>query len=344
MTVCITTNYLDPNSIYPVLDPRRTPGPGPYNYGYPLAWDGITITVARTPALSSCQMTVVFSSTLTEGKEIQAWNIFNNNFSDRIGSASLGLASSMTISRAWGPGRGCGVGADTLVLCRYFAWPRGRTALYSFPPQDFWDFWGGCTVTFNWFSDRAGSGLWGSQTPAPTYPLVSFPDRTLMRKADGSFVVVFGGTDFTPDDSIFINGIRYLDAFDPLAAVPFSQLPPTPVDGTVVREWNRPEVYVVYGGAKFWIPDPPTLFALGFDWSRVGVIPPNGTAKLRTVPIDGTLLQEQHDPRVFLVESGQLRWVTSSAAMDARCLPWRHVRVVPDNSLTALPHGANLGP
>lgn len=341
MTVCVTTNYLDPNSIYPVLDPRRTAGPGPHRYGYSFAWDSMVVTVARTPALSSCQMTIVFSSTLAEAKEIQAWNIFANNFASRIGSASLGLASSMTITRSWGPGRGCGGGADTVVLCRYFAWPRGRTALYTFPPQDFWDFWGGCTVTFEWFDDRAGSGLWGSQTPQPAYPLVRFPDRTLMRD-DGSFRVVFGGTDFIPDDSIVINGIRYLDAFDPIAAVPSAQLPTTAVDGTLVREWNRPEVYVVYGGAKFWIPDPPTLFALGFDWSRVGVIPPNGTAKIGDIPIDGTLLTEQHDPKVFVMESGQRRWVTSPAVMDGRCLPWRHVRTVPDNSLAAIPAGPNL--
>ncbi len=280
MTVCVTTNYLDPSSVYPVLDPRRTPGPGPYRYGYALAWDGIMITVARTPALSSCQMTIVFSSTLTEGKEIQAWNIFNNSFADRIGSAGLGLASSMNIRRAWGPGRACGAGTDTLVLCRYFAWPRGRTALYSFPPQDFWDFWGGCTVTFSWFSDTAGSGRWGNQTPEPVYPLVAFPDRTLMRDGAG-FRVVFGGTDFVADDLLVINGIRYLDAFDPIAAVPFAQLPSTPVDGTALREWNRPEVYVVYGGAKFWIPDPPTLFELGFDWSHVGVDSPGWHSKAR---------------------------------------------------------------
>ena len=344
MTVCVTGNNLDPKSIYPVPDPRRTAGPGPHTYAYALAWDGIEIGVARTSALSSCQMTVVFSSTLTEGKEIQAWNLFNNNFSDRIGSSGLGLASSMTITRAGRPGLGCGVGTDTVVLCRYFAWPRGRTALYSFPPEDFWDFWGGCTVTFNWFSDTGGSGLWGSQTAEPTYPLVRFPDRTLMRDEFGGFRVVFGGTAFRTDDSVVVNGIRYLDAFDPIAAVPFNELPSTAVDGTVVREWNRPEVYVVYGGAKFWIPDPPTLFALGFDWSRVGVIPPNGTGKLLTLPINGTLMKEQHDPKVFLVEGGHRRWVTSPAAMDARCLPWRHVRVVPDGSLTVIPQGPDLGP
>lgn len=341
MTVCVTTNYLDPNSMYPVLDPRRTAGPGPYRYGYGFAWDGVLVTVARTPSLSSCEMQIAFSSSLTERKEIQAWNIFNNNFSDRIGSSSLGLGSTMRITRAWGPGRGCGVGTDTVVLCRHFAWPRGRTALYFFPPQDFWDFWGGCTVTFDWVTDTSGSGVWGSQTPSPPYPLVRFPDRTLMSGA-GGFRVVFGGTDFVLDETR-VYGFTYLDwFFDPIAPIPFVQLPSTAADGTVVREWDRPEVYVVYGGAKFWIPDSPTLFALGFDWPRVSVIPPGGTAKLLNVPIDGTLLRERLDVRVNVVESGQLRWVTSPAAMDARCLAWRHVRIVPDNTLAALPRGPDL--
>ena len=345
MSVCVTTNYLDPGSIYPVLDPRRTAGPGPYAYGYNLAWDSMVVRVQRTPALSNCQMTIVFSSMLAEAKEIQAWNLFANSFVDRIGSAS-GLSSSMNIQRAWGPGRSCGQGTDTLVLCRYFAWPRGRTALYSFPAQDFWDFWGGCTVTFEWFDDTHGSGRWGNQTPEPTYPSVRFPDGTLMRDAAGTGVrAVFGGTDFAVDDTVTVDGIRYLDAFDPIIPpVPFAQLPSTPADGTVVRDWNRPEVYVVYGGAKFWIPDPPTLFDLGFDWGRVRVLPPNGTTKLPTMPIDGTLLKEQHDPKIFLVDKGQLRWVTSPAAMEARCLPWRHVRTVPDNSLATLPHGSDLLP
>ena len=83
------------------------------------------------------------------------------------------------------------------------------------------DFWGGCTVTFEWFEDRVGSGRWGNQTPEPAYPHVAFPDRTLMRDGAG-FRVVFGGTDFVADDLLVINGIRYLDAFDPIAAVPFT--------------------------------------------------------------------------------------------------------------------------
>jgi hypothetical protein len=126
--------------------------------------------------------------------------------------------------------------------------------------------------------------------------------------------------------------------------VPFRALPSTPADGTLLREWDRPEVFVFFGGAKFWIPNPATLLALGYDWSQVRVIPPGGTAQLRTMPIDGTLLQEQHDPKVYLVANRQLSWVTSPEAMDALCLPWRHIRIVPDGALAAprLTHGPNL--
>jgi hypothetical protein len=164
----------------------------------------------------------------------------------------------------------------------------------------------------------------------------------MRNEAGTGFRVVFGGTGFAADDSMVSNGVRYLDAFDPIAAVPFIELPALPVDGTLVREWNRPEVYVIYGGGKFHIPDPPTLFALGFDWTRVGVIPPGGLGKLLRTPIDGTLIKEQHDPSIFLVDKHQLRKVKSPAVMDARCLPWRLVRVVPDNTLAGLPHGPDL--
>lgn len=146
MTACVTTNFLDPHSIYPVIDPRRTAGPGPFVYAYPFAWDEVQIGVTRFDPAAACQMVVNFSSTLQESKEIQGWNLFNNAWVDRIGSAGLGLPTSMTLTKARGAGQSCGTGVDTVILCRYFAWPRGRTALYTFDPQDFWDFWGGAAL------------------------------------------------------------------------------------------------------------------------------------------------------------------------------------------------------
>jgi hypothetical protein len=350
MSICVTTIPLDPRSIYPVLDPRRTAGPGPYNYGYVFAWDSVLVTVVRNSALASCQMTVDFSSTLSEGKEIQAWNLFNNNFVDRIGSDSLGLRPSMVIQKAGSPGQACGAGADTVILCRYFAWPRGRTALYTFSPQDFWDFWGGCTVTFDWISDTQGSNFWGDQTPQPAYPLVQDADFTLMRNAtDTGVLVIVGGAGFPADSTYLMNmGLNG-------PAIPFSaSLPSLPADGTLVREMNQNKIFIVFGGAKFSVPTRisftfkgkqfflPALNFLGHSPKDVRIIPSGGTAQLLTIPMDGTLLREQQDPRVFLVDQGQLRWVTSPAVMDARCLSWRHVRIVPENTLAALPQGPDL--
>jgi hypothetical protein len=346
MSGCLSiTTSLAPQWFYPVVDPNRCAGPGPYVFGYAFAWDAVVVTVTRNLSpLSRCQMRIELTSTLAETKQIQAFNYYNNSWSDHIDSDPSGAVTGMTIMKRK-PGEGCNVGTDTVVLARA-SWI-GPKGMYTFPPDDFWDFWGGCTVRFDWNvdspTDGGAFGPSGLQTPPPNYPIVRFPDRTLMRDAAGTgFRVVFGGTSFAADDSIVINGVRYLDAFDPIAAVPFQELPPTPVDGTVVREWPRPEVYVIYGGAKFQIPDPATLFALDFDWTRVNVIPPNGTAKLSNIPINGTLIKEQHDPQIFLVHERKLRKVQSPAVMAARCFPWRHVRTVPDTTLAALPHGPDL--
>jgi hypothetical protein len=348
-----------------VVDPYRTAGKGPYLYGYVFAWDGVVVTVTRDLARPRCKMRIELISTLPEIKQIQAFNFYNNTSHDQIDSDPGGSLSSMTITK-WKSGQDCSAGTDTVVLAR--AGQFGPKLMYTFGTVDFWDFWGGCTVRFTWEADTSYNGRpWGpsgANTPAPMYPVVGLPDYTLMRNASGTGVsAVFGGTDFPADPGYL--GAMALDTTAATAgavlepdrraallgaigdidrrllggAIAFRQLPPIPTDFTLVREWNRQEVYVVFGGAKFQIPDPPTLFALGFDWSMVRAIPAGGTAdaKLPKMPIDRTLLQEQHDSRVFLVEKNKLRLV-SPADMEAECLPWRHVRVVPDTTLSELPH------
>jgi hypothetical protein len=364
MTVCIVNSSLPSDWFYPVIDPYRTAGEGPYHYGYVFAWDAVEITVTRNPALSRCKMRVELISTLPEIKEIQAFNFYNNASLDQIDSDPSGALTSMPITK-WKSGQACSAGADTVVLAR--AAQFGPKLMYTFGTVDFWDFWGGCTVRFTWVADTPYSWPhqpWapsGAATPTPTYPAVRLPDGTLMRNAAGTGLsVVFGGTDFAADPGFLgafavdtsaatarvtlepdlrnqLGMVSVRDRTLLAGAIAFTPLPPIPADFTLVREWNRPEVYVVFGGAKFRIPDPPTLFALGFDWSMVRVIPAGGTSKLLTIPIDRTLIKEQHDPRIFVVDKQELRLV-SPAVMEAECLPWRHVRVVPDTTLSTLPH------
>jgi hypothetical protein len=333
MSVCISA-YQEPASMYPVLDPRRTAGPGPWQFGYAFHSDAVRIDVQRDSSLTSCKMKITLNSSLTSDKQIKAWNFFKNGPVNVIGTTS-GLANTMTITKAQGP-PSCITGTDTVVLCKRLMW-NAMTEVYSFYSWDFWDFWGGCDVTFNWMLDNAGSGLWGAETPPPIYPLVAFPDRTLLSEPSSKFSVVFGGAAFAiPIAEIPLLGL------DPSKAVPGPLGNKAPVDSTLVRELGTPEVYVVYGGAKFWIPDPTALFSLGFNWIQVQVIPKGGAQQLGTIPFDGTLTKEQHDPRVFLVINRMLSLVTSPARMDQLCLPVRHLRTVPDKALSNLPRGPNL--
>jgi hypothetical protein len=364
MTVCVTTSSLGTQWFYPVADPYRTAGPGPYYYGYPFAWDDVLVTVTPELWMPRCKMDVELSFSLPDTtREIQAFNLYNDTWHAQIDSDPPGGVKSMTIEKRK-PGQACSVGTDTIVLAT--ATDLGPKALYTFPPIDFWDCWGGCTVRFTWVAAedywRRAWGPSGADFPAPTYPAVRLPDGTLMRNAAGTGVsVVFGGTDFPVGGSEDL-GISVIETSLATAravleqrdlpnvlggaspttrnllagAIPYTQLPPIPADFTLVREWNRPEVYVVFGGAKFSIPDEPTLFALGFDWSMVRVIPAGGASKLRHIPIDRTLVKEQHDSRVYVVDGQKLRLV-DPPEMDFECLPFRHVRVVPDGGLSAMP-------
>jgi len=50
----------------------------------------------------------------------------------------------------------------------------------------------------------------------------------------------------------------------------------SPTIDHIIRNQNnqksKPEVYVMIGGKKAWIPDPNTFAAMGFSWSSVRVI------------------------------------------------------------------------
>jgi len=343
MSVCISaggTNF-SLRGQYPVLDPHRTAGPGPFRYAYVLAGDGIEIEVKRSGKLDGCEMRLILKTTLAEGKDILAWNFFRNDLVGRIGSPGLGLPAAMKIRRTLSMGLPCGQGTDTVVLRRRDAAFGNWTAWYWFSPPDFWDFWGGCNVTFDWVSDTTRRP-WADQTPAQICPLVRLPDFTLMVDNTGEFSLVFGGTDF----AVSANELSRPGVWpvSPSNAIPSRALPPIPADFTLVRELGFPaDVYVVYGGAKFRIPDQATFLSLGLNSIQVRTLPTGGLTKLKKYPINGTLLREQHSSRVYLAEKGKLRRV-AKAAIEGRCISSRNVRVVPDKTLAALSKGPDLGP
>src|SRR5262249_38888472 len=51
-------------------------------------------------------------------------------------------------------------------------------------------------------------------------------------------------------------------------------------DGALVKEQTGPEVYVVYGGRKWWIPSEQTLFGMNYHWEEVREVPDGTLAGL----------------------------------------------------------------
>lgn len=110
---------------------------------------------------------------------------------------------------------------------------------------------------------------------------------------------------------------------------------------SIVREISRPEVYVIVGDAKFWIPDPPTLFRLYGGWAAVRVVPDGTLTNVTSLPKEGTILREEHAPHVWRIEGAQKRHIATPTVL-ARYGGWNMVRVVPDHSLAMIPIGAPI--
>ena len=304
------------------------------------AWDAAVVRVERIPALSSCEMTVALTSTLHETKEIQAFNLFLNNWVDSISTFGAGQTISMNIRKAAIPGQACGTGTDTVVLCRHFAWPRGRTALYTFPPEDFWDFWGGCKVTFEWFSDTVANGKWGSQTPEPVYPLVAFPDGTLLRDGADFCRLRRYGLRRGDDSSSTASALE----FDAVAAVPSPKFRPHRWTARRFAKRTDPRCSSSMGAQSSGFPTRRLSSGLASTGAEFGSSPRVGRPKLGRCRSMGRSSRRSTTQRSF--------WSTTTSSDGSRARPQWTGDAFPGatsalsrtDSLTTLAHGPDLGP
>ncbi|MDZ5443108.1 hypothetical protein U2F26_10245 [Micromonospora sp. 4G57] len=178
---------------------------------------------------------------------------------------------------------------------------------------------------------------------APRLPWYLADGKLLSDRSDARIYVVHGGAKFwvTSPPEFDRLGLRWNEVVE-LPDGSTGYVADVPGDHVLLREIDRPEVYVTYGGHGFHIPDPDTLVRLGFSWSDVRVLPRDSLRALRPVPVDGTVLREEHRDPVYLVVDGVLRHVPDPVTFTALGLRWDRVGVVPDDALAALPKGAPM--
>jgi hypothetical protein len=102
------------------------------------------------------------------------------------------------------------------------------------------------------------------------------------------------------------------------------------IDGALVREEGTAEIYVIYGGTKFYIPDPPTLQRLFGNNPTVVNVPRGTLAQVPPVPHDGTLIKEL-DGRIHVVYGGAEFYIPDPQTFQV---------LFGDRPVVTVPHGA----
>lgn len=120
-------------------------------------------------------------------------------------------------------------------------------------------------------------------------------------------------------------------------------------DGRVIQG-SGATVYQVDGGAKFGIPSPNELYALGHWWSDIARVSDEQITNMSNIPRDGTILRELSNPEVDLVTwkssiwgSGHKRFhFLNGQAIYNEGHSWNDVRLIPDGSLSQIPYGGDI--
>jgi predicted acylesterase/phospholipase RssA len=148
------------------------------------------------------------------------------------------------------------------------------------------------------------------------------------------------------------------------APSPFSAIGPVPEDhnvadyvprdGTLLQEEGADPIYVILGAAKFKIPTPQALQAMGLANRPIQTVPrlcldPSSPSNckssielLATVPWEGKLIKELTPSTVYWIQNGQKRAIANQTVFNNHGFSASAVLVAPDGSLASIPDGPQL--
>lgn len=131
-------------------------------------------------------------------------------------------------------------------------------------------------------------------------------DNCLVKEASsGAIYLLEGGARFFFPDTTTLQRMGYQESDALSAPDGFLDLVGLmPRDGSLLSEEDRPEVYVVYGGARFWVPSGEAFEAMGFDWGAVRRVPVGGFAQIPFIPAPYTRFREMSDSDEWVIVAG----------------------------------------
>ncbi len=147
---------------------------------------------------------------------------------------------------------------------------------------------------FSWNAVRETAD--GSIRHVSTYPA----NGTLIRERNADAVyVVYGGVPYhIPSPAVFdALGFQWQSVLT-IPAGSIGGLRTFPADGTLLREFSAPEVYLAQNGSLNHVPSQQEFEARGFSWANIGVVPDGGLGLLpKGPPLQTAILNPIPVPR-----------------------------------------------
>lgn len=146
------------------------------------------------------------------------------------------------------------------------------------------------------------------------------------------------------------SGVDSAAVSDSIALVAATTPAPTPATVSsaakeLVKEAGKPSVYLLEGGRRRPFTNADIFLAHGFSWGAIRTV-----ASLAATPVGDPvdypvvpgMLVKGSGPKVYLVEGGARRWITSESVFLGLGYAWSAIRVLRESTLAGVPEGAAI--
>lgn len=110
------------------------------------------------------------------------------------------------------------------------------------------------------------------------------------------------------------------------------------IDGALLRDPGG-EIDVMYGGARFHIPDPNTFTSMHFDARRVLQLGAGQLAQIGTIPMNGTLLRDRQTGEIDVVVDGKRYHIPDMDTFNRQGFAGKPVHELWAGGLNQIPEG-----
>lgn len=190
-------------------------------------------------------------------------------------------------------------------------------------------------------------------TPPPALPAVTAaPGRLVKEAGQPAVYLIENGTRrvFRNADIFLSHGYQWKDVktVKKLAAVSLGDPVDYPVVPGMLVKGSGPKVYLIADGQRRWITSEQVFVGLSYPWSSIRVlfdstlkgIFEGAPISQAQVHVDGTLIRYAGNPKVYVVEGGQKRWIPSDEIFRQRGYRSENILALPDTF--RYPDGSDL--